>query len=237
MAGQALPQRILTPFASGAPSGDITAPFPDTSQIGITPGAASFIDGFPPLCFLDPADGGVLPGGADFNGVLNVLSGWAAFFAAGQYPPYDATLQTAMVGYAVGARVAQAAAPTAFWINYVAGNTTDPDTGGAGWASSAPMYSTAALTGSNDVVLPGLSDYVIDVDTTSAARTFTGFVAQRAWQKLTLCVTGANQMLLNPLTGSAAANQIRLSAGGIATLLDDSISIQYVPTLAKWVQI
>lgn len=233
MSGQPIPSRIVEAFAVNAGVGFINA-IPVTSA---DPLAASLDQGFPPSNFLDPADGGVLPSGADFNGILNLVSSWAAFLAAGQLPAYDATLQTAMAGYALGARVQQAGNTNAVWISTVAGNMTDPDTGGAGWLSSVPLYSAAALAGTNDIVLPGISDYVIDVDTTSGARTMTGFVAQRPWQKITICVTGVNSIQFNPLTGSAANNQIRLSAGGIAVLQNDSFTFQNVPTLNKWIQL
>lgn len=237
MAGQPTPNRIVEAFAVGAGGGFITSPFPAASQILVTPGAASLTDGFPPLCFLDPADGGVLPSGADFNGILNLISSWAAFLAAGQLPVYDATLQTAMGGYALGARIQQVGNSNALWISTVNGNMTDPDTGGAGWLSSVPLYSNGALAGPNDVVLPGVSDYILDVDTTSGPLTYTGFVAQRPWQKITICATGVNSIQLNPLTGSAANNQIRLSAGGITILQNDAITLQNVPTINKWVQV
>lgn len=237
MAGQPTPPRLVEAFAVNAGPGFITQPIPTPSQIPTTPGAASLNDGFPPVCFLDPVDGGVLPSGADFNGILNMISAWAAYLGAGQLPVYDATLQTAMGGYKIGARVQQATNTNAVWISTVDGNMTDPDTGGAGWLSSVPLYSAAALPGTNDVVLPGVSDYVIDIDTTSGARTITGFIAQRNWQKVTLCTTGVNTVQYNPLTGSAANNQIRLSTGGITVLQNDSITFQFVPTINKWVQV
>jgi hypothetical protein len=185
----------------------------------------------------DPSAGGIPPFGVDMNGILYLISANVAYTAAGQLPLYDATLQTAMGGYALGARVQQAGNSNAVWISTVNGNMTDPDTGGAGWLSSVPLYSNAALPGTNDIVLPGISDYVLDVDTTSGARTMTGFVAQRPWQKITVCATGVNSIQFNPLTGSAANNQIRLSTGGIAILQNDSFTLQNVPTLNKWVQV
>lgn len=233
MAGQPTPSRLVEAFAKNAGVGFINA-IPITSA---DPLAASLDQGFPPSNFLDPADGGVLPSGADFNGILNLVSSWAAFLGAGQLPAYDATLQTAMGGYAIGARIQQAGNTNAVWISTTNGNMTDPDTGGAGWLSSVPLYSAAALAGTNDIVLPGLSDYVIDIDTTSGARTMTGFVAQRPWQKITFCTTGVNAVQFNPLTGSAANNQIRLSVGGITVLQNDSLTFQYVPTINKWVQV
>lgn len=237
MSGQPAPPRLLQAFATNAISDDITNPIPQPSQFSINPGAASLNDGFPPQTFTDTASGGQLPSGADFNGILFMATAPVAYLMAGQRPLFDATLAAFMGGYAVGAVVAQSADPTQTWTNTVDGNTNDPDAAGLGWVSSTPVYSAVALPGTNDIVLPGISDYVIDVDTSSGARTMTGFIAQRPWQKVTLCPTGANSIQFNPLTGSAADNQIRLSAGGISILQNDSINFQYIPSISKWVQV
>lgn len=245
MAGQPVPPRLVEAFAINAPActpaapiaGGKTSPFPAPSQISVQDGTASLNDGFVPLNMTDPTAGGIPPFGIDMNGILYLISAWAAYLGAGQIPAYDATLQTAMGGYALGARIQQAGNTNAVWISTVDGNMTNPDAAGAGWLSSVPLYSAAALAGTNDIVLPGISDYVIDIDTTAGPRTITGFVAQRPWQKITLGTAGVNTVQYNPLTGSAANNQIRLSAGGIAILQNDSITFQNVPTLNKWVQV
>lgn len=244
MAGQPTPPIIVEAFALNAPTctpaapvaGGKTAPFPSASQIAVTPGAASLNDGFPPLTMTLESIGGVPPFGVDMNGILYVLSAWAAFLGAGQLPQYSATLQTAMTGYAQGAVLAKAAAPWQTWTSIVSGNVTDPDTGGAGWVSSTPLYSSAALSGSNNVVLPGPSDYVIDVDTTAGPKSYTGFVAQRDGQKITFrnVGTGTNLLTLQALNGgSSAANQIFGSAD-ISAVLHDSITIQYSSGAGQW---
>jgi len=245
MSGQLLPPRLVEPFANSAPSctqaapvpGGKTAPFPVASQIPTINGAASLTDGFVPLN-MQPS-GGVPPFGIDMNGILFVISSWAAYFAAGQYPVYDATLQTAMGGYAKGARIQQAANPLAFWTSAVDANMTDPDTGGAGWISSTPLYSSAALTGVNNVVLPGPSDYVIDVDATGGSITYTGFVAQRDGQKITFRKSdnSANAVDFTGSSGSStAANRMQTVSIGLP-IQYSTFTIQYNSTLARWVQI
>ena len=47
---------------------------PNASQIAITPGAASYNDGFPPLTRTPVAAGGVPPFGEDMNGILYAMS-------------------------------------------------------------------------------------------------------------------------------------------------------------------
>jgi hypothetical protein len=244
MAGQATPPRLVEPFANSATActqaapvpGGKTFPFPVPSQQSVLNGAASLTDGFVPLNMTNPTDGGVPPFGIDMNGILFIVSSWAAFFAAGQYPVYDATLQTAMGGYALGARVQQAANPEAFWTSTVSGNMTDPDTGGAGWISSVALYSAAALTGTNDVVLPGPSDYVIDVSTSGGAVTYTGFVAQRDGQKVSFTNTGTNLLNFTALAGSAAGNQLCIPTS-LSAVQNQTYTFQYSTGKSKWILI
>jgi hypothetical protein len=247
MAGQAQPPRLVEPFAKNAttctPSAPVaggrTFPFPTPSQVGITNGAASLDDGFTAANMTDPAAGGIPPFGVDMNGILFYLSSWCAYLGAGQLPQYDATLQTAIGGYAIGTVLAKAAAPYQTWASLVDANMTDPDTGGAGWVSSTPLYSAAALTGPNDVVLPGASDYIIDVSLTAGNVTFTGFVAQRDGQRITLsCVgSGTNLLNLSALTGSGAGNQIRLITGGQSAIVGQSITLQYSQGAGVWIPV
>lgn len=239
MAGQPQPTRLLKAFAADAVSDDITLPIPEPSQISIDPGAASLTDGFPPACFTDPASGGVLPSGADFNGVLNMATGPAAYLMAGQIPFFDSELSDFMDGYAVGATVQSALNQTVLWINVSDGNTNDPDVDSTGWMSNSVLYSTLVPSAGthNNQALPGWSDYCLDIDTSAGNVTYTGFVALRPGQKLTICNVGANTLTLSPLTGSAAPNQIRMSTGGITVLQNDSITIQWIQALQKWVQV
>jgi hypothetical protein len=245
MAGQPTPPRLVEPFANNATectqaapvAGGKTFPFPVTSQLSVLNGAASLTDGFVPLN-MTPT-GGVPPFGIDMNGILFIISSWAAFFAAGQYPAYDATLQAAMGGYAEGARVQQAANPLEFWTSAVSANMTDPDTGGAGWISSVALYSSAALTGVNNVALPGASDYIIDVSAAGGAITYTGFVAQRDGQKITFRKSDSSANAVN-FTGSSGssttANQMQTVSIGLP-IQYATFTIQYNATLARWVQI
>lgn len=240
MSGQPTPPRIVEAFAIDAASQYITNPFPVPSQIGITDGAASLHDGFPPLTFLALNAGGVPPSGADFNGILYLLSAWVAFLAAGQRPAYDATLQTDMSGYAQGATIQQSADNTATWTSTVSGNTTDPDTGGAGWRSSKQLYSNVALTGVNNVALPGPSDYLIDVSASGGAIAYTGFVAQRDGQQITFRKSdnSANAITFANSSGSSsAANQMQLPGTASLPVQYTTFTIKYNSTLAAWFQV
>ena len=209
---------------------------PIPSQIGIVAGAASFTDGFPPVCLLPISSGGVPPDGADMNGILWAISSVLAYVNAGGIFPYDAAFQTAIGGYPNGAVVLQAADSTATWRSNVANNATDPDTGGAGWVSSKPLYATTAPSAGahNDVALPGPSDYVLDVDTTAGAQSISGFAAQRDGQRVVVSNTGANLLTLSALTGSSGPNQFRLPTD-LALVQNQSATLQYSTGAAKWV--
>lgn len=125
------PGKLVLPFAS---SGNKNA-IPVNSQIGITPGAASLADGFPPLTMTPVAAGGVPPSGLDMNGILYEMSAIARWANAGGSYPYDADFATSadVGGYPKGARVLRADG-SGYWFNTVDNNETDPDSGAAaGW--------------------------------------------------------------------------------------------------------
>lgn len=123
------PSKIVLPFANSGSKNTIPVP----SQIPVTPGAASFTDGFPPLTMTAVTAGGIPPSGEDFNGIFFDLSAIDRWMSAGGTFPYDATFSAAIGGYPKGATLLQASG-TGFWISTVDNNVTDPDTGGAGWA-------------------------------------------------------------------------------------------------------
>jgi len=149
------PAKIVEPFAvNAAPSGGYggkrTVPVP--SQIGITPGAASFNDGFPPTTMTPITGGGVVMSGLDMNGALNQISAPVVWNNAGASFLYDSAFSSAVGGYPKGARLI-AASGLGFWISTVDNNITNPDTGGAGWvlqsagiAQVASVYASAQQT-------------------------------------------------------------------------------------------
>jgi microcystin-dependent protein len=129
-----IPTKFSIPFANSATGAYITKPIPVPSQIGIGAGRASLTDGFPPLTFTQLAAGGDPPWGADFNGLLNEITSWLVWVAAGGAPvAYDVAFSTAIGGYPSGAFL-QSTPPGHYWISTADNNATDPDTGGAGWS-------------------------------------------------------------------------------------------------------
>lgn len=140
------PLLIYRPFGANAANPTyINLPIPDPSQISTTINAASFNDGFPPNTMTPETSGGLPFFGQDMNGILWMISAYCANFAAGALPGYNATLSGLITGYPLGAIVLNAAG-NGYWLSLVDGNTTDPDTSGAGWI---PL----ATTGSQDVAV------------------------------------------------------------------------------------
>lgn len=133
MQSTAIPTRIQLPFAASA-GGTLSRVVPVPSQIGVQDGAASFTTGFPPLNFQPVASGGVPPFGADFNGLMNVVTAWSRWQAAGAPIPWNSAFSAAIGGYPLGAVVASATTFGILWISTVEDNTSNPDAGGANWS-------------------------------------------------------------------------------------------------------
>ncbi len=132
--GAPTPPLIVQGFGAGAAGGYINNPIPVASQISVTPGAASYHDGFPPLTMAPT--GGVNPFGQDMNGILLAATANIAALTGGQLWPFSATWAAANGGYALGA-VVSILGGYGFWINKVSGNLNNPDTTPAatsGWA-------------------------------------------------------------------------------------------------------
>lgn len=127
--GVATPEPITEAFGINAGGGFITDPIPLTT---VTPGAASFDQGFPQACFLALSAGGTPPSGKDFNGILKMVTAYCAAIQAGQYPAYNSVVSALIGGYNKGSLL-QRADGLGYWLSTTNANTTDPDTGGAGW--------------------------------------------------------------------------------------------------------
>lgn len=140
------PAKLVEAFAAG---GDFNV-IPVPSQVPITPGAASWTTGFPPLTMLPPNEGGVPPSGLDFNGIGNALSALLIWFNAGAGFVFDAAFAATMGGYPKGAKVF-AASGNGYWLSTIDNNSNNPDTGGSGWtlqgaSASSSVYASAQQT-------------------------------------------------------------------------------------------
>lgn len=150
------PLQIQLPFGNG----DVTKtnPVPVPSQIGVTPGAASFTDGFPPLNGTPVSAGGIPPFKSDMNGLLYMLSDVDLWMSAGAGFPWNSGYSAAIGGYPKGSRVLNAAG-SGYWLSVTDNNTTNPDAGGTGWVATwravASVYASAQQiigSGTNPVI-------------------------------------------------------------------------------------
>jgi hypothetical protein len=141
-----IPTKLPIPFASSAGGAYIHA-IPTPSQIGLTPGAASLTDGFPPLTFVNTGSGGSNIDGRDMNGILYATSAWCRWAAAGANVTYDATFSGLVTGYPKGAILASASTPGVFFANLADANTVNPDTLQTNWARVATEVSNTNFSG------------------------------------------------------------------------------------------
>lgn len=143
MQSSAIPGKLQIPFANAA-GGAYIRPIPVASQIGITDGAASLTDGFPPLTATPIGAGGVPPSIKDMNGVLFSVSGWSRWIAAGGAVYFDGAFSTAIGGYPKGAFLQSATTAGRFYISTIENNTNNPDSVLTGWLVVIPTKASGA---------------------------------------------------------------------------------------------
>lgn len=202
LTGTSPPAKNTIPWANGAGGGFIRS-IPTPSQQGITAGAASFTDGFPPLNFQPVASGGVPPSGQDMNGILNFVTSWTRWMAAGGPVRYDVTFATdpGVNGYPAGALIQSSTVGT-FYTNLSDSNQTNPDAV-AGTFTGSISGTTMTITGvtSGSLVLGQvMSGSGVSAGTqVTALGTGTGGIG-------TYTVTPSQTVTSETLTGNAATN-------------------------------
>jgi len=117
---------------------------PNTSQIGVINGAASYPTGFPPLTFIAKENGGIPPDGEDFNGVFYEITNVERFLVSGGIFKYDSAHSLLIGGYPLGAVLLNDAG-TGMWRSTVDNNTSNPNAGGAGWTAGFIQAGTGAV--------------------------------------------------------------------------------------------
>lgn len=220
-----IPAKFPAAWAWNATSPTYVRPIPTTSQIGINDGYASLPDGFPPLNFIPQGSGGVDPFGQDMNGILRQITQWCLWLTANPAQPYDATWQTAIGGYNKGAVVESATTFGHYWLSTANSNTTNPDTGGAGWITWSPG---------------GVNNYVVDTGVAnalvatpnppiSAYTDGTSFIVDPAHANTTAAtinVSGLGAVAIKHLDGSAITTG-EIQAGSL-------MSITFLGGVAIW---
>lgn len=121
-----IPTKIPLKWAASA-AGSYINSIPTASQIGITNGAASFTDGFPPLNFVPISAGGYPPRGSDFNGILQQVTAGLQWIQAGGLFSYDAAFASVIGGYARDAVIQSNLYPGLLWVSLADNNVDNPD--------------------------------------------------------------------------------------------------------------
>ena len=232
-----IPTLVPLPFAANGTKNAIPTP----SQIGITAGAASLNDGFPPLTFTPLAAGGVPPSGADFNGILNLLSLNTQWANAGGFYEFNSSFATSIGGYPKSAILAKSSGQ-GYWLNLEDNNSNDPDTGGAGWLAFDPWaiqsasYFTAKATGAANAyavtlspvpsaLTPGMLVNILQIaNTNKGAAT----LAVNGLSKLPILLAKATALSGGELTAGYGAI-VRLNNAGTAWELVFSAAGEFVP--------
>lgn len=148
------PPTLLEAIASAAGPSFITNPMPNNST---GTNAASISGGFPPITMTNEQAGGEPPLGQDMNGFMFLISSHTLYVQSGQLYLYNSALATAIGGYATGTILGMADG-TGIWMCLTNGNTSNPDTGGAGWVALA-SYGVA-----NVVVPSGATTVTLTTD-------------------------------------------------------------------------
>ena len=127
-----IPYKFLEIFGKNASGTLLTTPIPQTTGSGIR---ASQDQGFPLATATPIGSGGTPPDIRDFNGIFQYLSSWSQWVQSGGAIYYDSVFSAAIGGYPIGSVLSVAGSVGQFWISTMDGNTTNPDTGGAGWTN------------------------------------------------------------------------------------------------------
>jgi hypothetical protein len=244
MSGVVITYKITELFGKSADPTTITLPVPNATPGPSAPNRASFDTAFPAINFQAITSGGQPPSGKDFNGLFYMLSQYALTVQGGQaIVQYDAATQTAIGGYAINALIAKASG-AGYWLNLVAGNMTDPDTGGAGWSSLTPdptgLLQLAVAAGTyNDYAPAGFNGSVgfLDITPSGGNVVLTGIEAGADGQYLVVTnLSGSNTVTIDSLNvGSLAQNRVRLP-GNITLIQNNGICLRYSAALSLWVQ-
>jgi len=203
-----LPTRQPIPFAESAPAGNREV-IPQTSQIGITAGAASYPDGFPPVCLIPIASGGTPPWGRDMNGILYNLTLAARYTQAGGNYPYDSTFSTAVGGYPKGSLLLRSDA-AGQWLSTADNNTTDPDS-----TSSANWIAVRANTGAQTIAMASGANVPTLNQLGAQVLLLTGALTANATLTLPLRA-GAQWTVVNNTTGAFNVNVQGATGAGVS---------------------
>ena len=184
-----VPNKLTVAFCN---AGDKSSSIPLTVSSGDEAlGKVSFSKGWPSVCGLPTASGGVAPTREDFNEIFNIVTRLGQWQSVGGAMRFDAGHATAINGYPVGATVLSTT-NNGYWINTVDGNTNDPDTISTGW--------TKDWGGGG-----GGGGGIVNTVTVVATHGFSGSSSGGTDPQLTLSTTVTTGSILKSNSGSLAA--------------------------------
>jgi len=226
MISSSVPTLVPLPFAASGSKHAI----PTASQIGITAGAASLTDGFPPLTFTPIASGGVPPDGNDMNGILNLISANTQWANAGGTYPYNAAFSTSIGGYPRGAVLIMAAG-TGFWLSTIDNNTTNPESGPSpNWIAFGP-YQTQGGSNNYSADTGTANTYVVTLSPAPAALIpglmVRFIVAHTNTGASTLNVNGTGAITIT-MDGTNLPYAGQISVGALVNVVFDGTSWQII---------
>lgn len=221
------PTPITIPFAASGSKNTI----PTTSQIGVVDGAASYPDGFPPLCGTPLESGGKPPSRADMNGILYGITENLRYLLGGCIPKFNSDFATAIGGYPVGAIVQDDAGANCY-RNLTDGNTinfnTTPASIGVSWEltygpdKTIPSASTSAQ---GKVELATTAEAAAATDTARAVTPagLASFLAS-ALVAATTSVSGKVELATSAETISGSDSARAVTPAGLKARIDAGIN-------------
>jgi hypothetical protein len=189
MNSSGFPSRFILPFANNGLKNSI----PSASQTSSDPGKASLYDGFPLATLTPKSAGGVSPYGQDFNGVLHWITQAIQWANAGGFYPYNSDFAAAISGYPEGALLLSSDG-SFYWQSTTDGNSTNPDSGGAGWIPVPKGFSAHQATVTTADVTLTPTQYACPVITVTGALT--------GDRSLIFPATGGRWTVYNDTTGA-----------------------------------
>lgn len=205
MPGAPTPQTLLEAIASAATSGFITNPMPD-GPTGTN--AASVQQGFPPITMQEELAGGQPPLGQDMNGLMFLISSHTLYVECGQTYFWNSALATQIGGYLAGTILGMTDG-TGLWLNTSGGNTSNPDTGGAGWVPLVAYgFTTVAVTGGIVTLTAAQTKYQVIILSGTLTSNLT----------INLPATDQEWLIVNTTSGSFATKVQTTAATGSVTV-------------------
>jgi len=196
------PTQITVPFATGGLKNAIPA------AANPTDGHAGYDVGFPAVNMTPKTAGGIPPFGQDFNGIFFEISTALQYLEAGGNFPYSSAFSTAVGGYPKGC-VVSTLAQDGLWINLVANNSTNPDTGGAGWAR---VGSGGEVGASRNVRM------VIAAASASAAMTADEIIVKASLGGINYCIPSFSKTINLATTGAGGMDTGAAPASGYVAI-------------------